>query len=82
MKVFKSLIENSSIFLACEDSSGNVYQPKTIINDDAGYLAFLARLKMHPDDKVMLNGNITTARAVFITLSRQLLVERNKKSRA
>jgi len=72
MKVFKSLFENTSIFLVCEDSSGNVYQSKTLINNDADYMALLGRLKMHPDEKVMLNDNITTARMVFITLARRI----------
>lgn len=72
MKVFKSQIENTSIFLACEDTSGNVYQSKTLISNAADYLAFLGRLKMHPDDKVMLDNNITTADMVFVTLSRRI----------
>lgn len=72
MKVFKSQIENTSIFLACEDASGNVYQSKTLISNEADYLAFLGRLKMHPDDKVMLNNNVTIAGMVFITLSRRI----------
>ncbi len=72
MKVFKSQIENDSIYLACEDSSGNVYQPKIHVKTEAEYIALLARLKMHPDDKVMLNNNITIARTVFMTLLRRL----------
>lgn len=72
MRVFKSLIENSSIFITCEDSSGNVYQSKILVSNDADFLALLGRLKMNPDDKVMLDDNITTARTVFMTLARRI----------
>jgi len=72
MKVFKSQIENDSIFLICEDSSGNVYQPKIQVKTEAEYNALLGRLKMHADEKVMLNNNITTANMVFITLLRRI----------
>jgi hypothetical protein len=72
MKVFKSLIENTSIFLICEDTSGNVYQSKTLVTSEAEYVAMLGRLKMHPDDKVMLNDNITVARVVYTTLARRI----------
>ncbi len=72
MKVFKSHIENTSIFLACEDSSGNVYQSKMLISSEAEYTALLARLKMRPDDKVMLDNNITTADMVYVSLSRRI----------
>lgn len=72
MRVFKSLIENSSIFITCEDSSGNVYQSKMLVSNDADFLALLGRLKMNPDDKVMLDDNITTARTVFMTLARRV----------
>lgn len=72
MKVFKSQIENNSLFLACEDSSGNVYQSKILISNDVDYAAFLARLKIRPDDKVMLDNNITTADMVFVTLARRI----------
>lgn len=72
MKVFKSHIENTSIFLTCEDSSGNVYQSKMLISSEAEYVALLARLKMRPDDKVMLDNNITTADMVYVSLSRRM----------
>ncbi|AZZ36388.1 hypothetical protein CIK05_06145 [Bdellovibrio sp. qaytius] len=72
MKVFKSQIENNSIYLVCEDSSGNVYQTKILVQSDAEYYALLGRLKMRPDEKVMLNNNITTASLVFVTLLRRV----------
>lgn len=72
MKVFKSQIENTSIFLVCEDSSGNVYQSKILISNEADYTALLARLKMRSDDKVMLDNNITTADMVYVSLSRRI----------
>ena len=72
MKVFKSQIENDSIFLAVEDSSGNVYQSKIHIPNEAEYKALLGRLKIHTDEKVMLNNNITTADLIFITLVRRI----------
>lgn len=72
MKVFKSQIENDSIFLACEDSSGNVYQPKIQVQNDAEYKTMLGRLKINVAEKVMLNNNITTADMVYMTLSRRI----------
>lgn len=72
MKVFKSLIENASIFLVCEDSSGNVYQSKILISSEADYSAMLGRLKMRLDEKVMLDNNLTTADMVFVSLSRRI----------
>lgn len=72
MKVFKSQIENNDIFLVVEDSSGNVYQSKVQIKTEAEYTALLARLKMHADEKIMLNNNITTANTVFPTLLRRI----------